>query len=254
MLWARSVYTGGSDLTRMPCSYSQCVRLFTDELRWLSGNDLEWIVRRAISAKSWAGRSQAGAETESGLASRAATEAGRSPAFSCVSFGGVMFKHILMPTDGSEHSERAVERGIELAKLCGAKVTGIHVMPDYRMMIATEGLVSPGVDENLNEQAREQATRFLSFVQRAAEAAGVACETVIATGQHPYDAIVDTANDRGCDLIVMTARYRKGLMSMIMGSEANRVLHRTSIPLLTFRALVSADHPDKAQIKPMAGR
>ena len=165
-----------------------------------------------------------------------------------------MFKHILMPTDGSEHSERAVERGIELAKLCGAKVTGIHVMPDYRMMIATEGLVSPGVDENLNEQAREQATRFLSFVQRTAEAAGVPCETTIATGQHPYDAIVDTANERGCDLIVMTARYRKGLMSMIMGSEANRVLHRTSIPLLTFRALVSADHPDKARIKPLAGR
>ena len=63
-----------------------------------------------------------------------------------------MFKHILMPTDGSEHSERAVLRGIELAKLCGAKVTGIHVMPDYRMMIATEGLVSPGIDDSRGER------------------------------------------------------------------------------------------------------
>lgn len=156
-----------------------------------------------------------------------------------------MFKHILMPTDGSEHSERAVERGIELAKLCGARVTGIHVMPDYRMLIASEGMVSPNVDDKMEEQAREQATRFLAFVQRTADAAGVACETLIAKGQHPYDAIVDTANERGCDLIVMTSRHRKGLVSLIMGSEASRVLHRASIPVLTFRALMSADHPDR---------
>ena len=65
-----------------------------------------------------------------------------------------MFKHILMPTDGTEHSERAVERGIELAKLCGARVTGIHVMPDYRMLIASGDMESPGVDENMDEQAR----------------------------------------------------------------------------------------------------
>jgi nucleotide-binding universal stress UspA family protein len=68
---------------------------------------------------------------------------------------------------------------------------------------------------------------------------------LIAKGQHPYDAIVDVANERGCDLIVMTARHRKGLVSLIMGSEASRVLHRASIPVLTFRALMSADHPDK---------
>lgn len=156
-----------------------------------------------------------------------------------------MFKHILMPTDGTEHSERAIERGIELAKLCGARVTGIHVMPDYRMLIASGDMESPGIDENMDEQARAQAARFLAFVQRTADAAGVPCDTLMAKGQHPYDAIVDAANERGCDLIVMTARHRKGLVSMIMGSEASRVLHRASIPVLTFRALMSADHPDK---------
>ena len=77
---------------------------------------------------------------------------------------------------------------------------------------------------------RAQAARFLAFVQRTADAAGVSCDTLIAKGQHPYDAIVDTANERGCDLIVMTARHRKGLVSLIMGSEASRVLHRASIP------------------------
>jgi len=161
-----------------------------------------------------------------------------------------MFKHILMPTDGSEHSQRAVERGIELAKLCGAKVTGIHVMQDIRMLIASDAMVPSGIDENMEAEAREQAARFLTVVQKAADAAGVPCETLIAQGQHPYDAIVDVANERGCDLIVMTSRYRKGLVSLIMGSEASRVLHRASIPVLTFRALMSADHPDRPAPKP----
>jgi len=157
-----------------------------------------------------------------------------------------MFKHILMPTDGSEHSERAIERGVELAKLCGAKVTGIHVMPDYRLMIAYEGAFDSATYERVEEEARARAANFLAFVQKTADAAGVPCETVAATNEHPYDAIVNTANERGCDLIVMTARYRRGLVALIMGSETTRVLHRASIPVLMFRALMSADHPDKA--------
>ena len=160
-----------------------------------------------------------------------------------------MFKHILMPTDGTGHSERAVKRGIELAKLCGAKVTGIHVLPDYRMMMADEGMLPTGFDETMDAQGREQAARFLAFVQEAAAAAGVPCDTLVAKGPHPYDAIVDVANERGCDLIVMTSRYRKGLVSLIMGSEATRVLHRASIPVLMFRALMSADHPDKTKVE-----
>jgi nucleotide-binding universal stress UspA family protein len=159
-----------------------------------------------------------------------------------------MFKHILMPTDGSEHSEGAVKRGIELAKLCGAEVTGIHVVQDYRLLSATDEWVSDAVmDEKVQEEERDRAARFLSFIQKTADAAGVRCATVVATNAHPYDAIVDTANKRGCDLIVMTARYRKGLAALMMGSEATRVLHRVSIPVLVFRAIMSADHPDKAK-------
>ena len=156
-----------------------------------------------------------------------------------------MFKHILMPTDGSDHSERAIERGIELAKLCGAKVTGIHVMPDYPMMMAYEGSFDSIPQEKADEEARALAAGFLAFVQKTAAAAGVPCDTVVATNAHPYDAIVNTANERGCDLIVMTSQYRKGLVSLIMGNESTRVLHRASIPVLTFRALMSVDHPDK---------
>jgi nucleotide-binding universal stress UspA family protein len=150
-----------------------------------------------------------------------------------------------MPTDGSDHSKRAIERGIELAKLCGAKVTGIHVVPDYRLMISYDGSLDSVAQEQVEKEAGEQAAQFMSFVQETAAAAGVPCDTVVVTNAHPYDAIVDTANQRGCDLIVMTARYRKGLVKLIMGSESSRVLHRASIPVLIFRALMSVDHPDK---------
>ncbi len=156
-----------------------------------------------------------------------------------------MFKHILMPTDGSAHSERSIERGIELAKLCGAKVTGIHVVPDYRLMIAYEGSIDPATQEKVEAEARARAASFLEFVQHTADAAGVQCETVVATNDHPYDAIINTANDRGCDLIVMAMRSRKGLAKLIMGSESTRVLHRASIPVLMFRAIISADAQKK---------
>ena len=168
-----------------------------------------------------------------------------------------MFKHILMPTDGSDHSEKAVERGIELAKLCGSKITGIHVVPDYRLAIAYEGAFDPVTHEKAEEEVRARAASFLEFVQKAAAAAGVPCETVVETNDHPYDAIVNTANERGCDLIVMTSRHRKGLAKLIMGSESTRVLHRASIPVLTFRAVMSADHPDKkasAKTPPVASK
>ena len=160
-----------------------------------------------------------------------------------------MFKHILMPTDGSEHSEGAVVRGVELAKLCNAKVTGIHVVPDYHLMIAYEGAFDPVTEEKIEEEARQRAASFLDFVKRTATASNVACDTVVATSDHPYDAIVNVANERGCDLIVMTLRYRKGLIKLIMGNEATRVLHRVSIPVLVFRGIMSADHPDRNKME-----
>jgi nucleotide-binding universal stress UspA family protein len=156
-----------------------------------------------------------------------------------------MFKHILMPTDGTEHSERAIERGIELAKLCGAKVTGIHVVPDYSLTIADDSAFDPALPGKMRDEAHARADSFLAFVKKTAAAQGVECDTVIATNSQPFDAILNAANERGCDLIVMTARYRKGLVSIIMGSESSRVLHRASIAVLVFRAVMSADHPDQ---------
>ena len=117
------------------------------------------------------------------------------------------------------------------------------------MMLGPEGLVPSELDEDMEARDSERAASFLAFVQKTADVAGVPCETIMVKGMQPYDAIVDAANDRGCDLIVMTSRHRKGLVSMLLGSEASRVLHRASIPVLTFRALMSTDHPEK-QITP----
>ncbi len=119
-----------------------------------------------------------------------------------------MFKHILMPTDGSGHSENAIKRGIELAKLCGSKVTGIHVVPDYRLTIADDNSFNPAVQEKMDEEARAQAENFLAFVKQTAGAQNVSCDVVIATNSQPFDAIINTAIERNCDLIVMLEEGR----------------------------------------------
>ena len=108
-----------------------------------------------------------------------------------------------------------------------------------------EGSSDEITPDRAEKEARDCAASFLAFVQKTADAMGVPCDTVVATDAHPYDAIVNTANERGCDLIVMTSRCRKGLVSLIMSNESSRVLHRASIPVLVFRALMSADHPDR---------
>src|SRR4051812_6990124 len=106
-----------------------------------------------------------------------------------------------MCTDGCGHSGRSMERRIEIAKLCGARVIGIHVVPDYRMMMAfaDEVYPDPVAQEKVEEDARSRAQSFLAFVRRTAEKAGVDCETIVATNDHPYDAIVNAANEHGCD-------------------------------------------------------
>src|ERR1044071_8226672 len=97
-----------------------------------------------------------------------------------------MFKNILIPTDGSEQSQRAVRTGVELAKLHGARVTGIHVIPDYHLLIAYEGAFDPVTEERIEEEAKARADSYLSFIRTAAADAGVGCATVCETSDHPY--------------------------------------------------------------------
>jgi nucleotide-binding universal stress UspA family protein len=146
-----------------------------------------------------------------------------------------MFTNILVPTDGSEHSQHAVRAGAELAKLHQARLTVIHVIPDYHLLIAYEGAFDPVTEERIEEEARERAERYLEFVRRTAEAAGVPCDTVCETSDHPYDAILKTADARRCDLILMTSHGRKGLAAVLLGSETRKVLTHTRVPVLVVR-------------------
>ena len=146
-----------------------------------------------------------------------------------------MFKNILIPTDGSELSQRAVRTGVELAKLHQAKITAIHVIPDYHLLIAYEGAFDPVTEERIEEEAKARSENYLEYASRTAADAGVPCDTVCETSDHPYDAILKTADARRCDLIVMTSHGRKGLAAVLLGSETRKVLTHARIPVLVVR-------------------
>jgi nucleotide-binding universal stress UspA family protein len=148
-----------------------------------------------------------------------------------------MFKHILLPTDGSKLSDRAVQRGIEFAKAVKAKVTAVHAVPEFRMIVE-EGFISPMSAELKNRferDSQEHAKKILAKVQKAAKAAGVKCETVALVSDFPYQQIIETAKKKKCDLIVMASHGRKGLSSLLLGSETAKVLTHSKVPVLVVR-------------------
>ena len=146
-----------------------------------------------------------------------------------------MFKSILVPTDGSELSQRAVKIAMELATLHQSRVTAIHVIPDYHLLIAYEGAFDPVTEERIEEEAKTRAEGYLAYVRKCAQEAGVPCDTVCETSDHPYDAILKIADARHCDLIVMTSHGRKGLAAVLLGSETRKVLTHTKKPVLIVR-------------------
>jgi nucleotide-binding universal stress UspA family protein len=146
-----------------------------------------------------------------------------------------MFNNILIPTDGSERSQLAVRTGVELARVHGARVTGIHVIPDYHLLIAYEGAFDPVTEERIEEEAKTRAESYLDYVRNMAREAGVPCTTVCETSDHPYEAILRTADANGCDLILMTSHGRKGLAAVLLGSETRKVLTHAKVPVLVVR-------------------
>jgi nucleotide-binding universal stress UspA family protein len=146
-----------------------------------------------------------------------------------------MFKHILLPTDGSPLSEKAVKRGIEFAKKIGARVTAIHVVPEFKI-IADESIVfNPALKKHFEEESRTRAQKMLDAVARAAKTSGVRCTTVAAVSDLPYQQIIATAQKNKCDLIMMASHGRRGLSSLLLGSETAKVLTHSKIPVLVVR-------------------
>ena len=145
-----------------------------------------------------------------------------------------MFKHILIPTDGSDLSLKAVLYGVQLAKSCGARVTGLTVAVPYRV-VAVDAVLIPLDEADYEERSRGASERALEQVTIAADAAGVTCETVREVHDQPYRAIIDAAQARGADLIVMASHGRRGISALLLGSETAKVLTHSTIPVLVYR-------------------
>jgi nucleotide-binding universal stress UspA family protein len=145
-----------------------------------------------------------------------------------------MFKHILIPTDGSDLSRKAILYGVQLAKESGAKVTGLTVTEPYQA--AGMDTVFVPVDlGDYEEQARVLSEKAVEQVKMAAQAAGVPCETIREVHDQPYRAIIDAAQAVGCDLIVMASHGRRGISALLLGSETAKVLTHSTIPVLVYR-------------------
>jgi nucleotide-binding universal stress UspA family protein len=145
-----------------------------------------------------------------------------------------MYTNILIPTDGSALSGKAVQHGIALAKLISAKVTVLTVLPPFHTL-TTDARMIEDTPAQFKARMQTHAEKALSVAAAAAQAAGVTCETVQVEHEHPYQAIINAAESKGCDLIVMASHGRHGISALVLGSETVKVLTHCKVPLLVHR-------------------
>lgn len=145
-----------------------------------------------------------------------------------------MFKHVLLPTDGSILSQAAIQKGVQFAKSMQAKITGISVMPEQKYYLYQADITAQLIEETAT-QHKKQAERNLSFVAKTAQEADVPCETICEISDHPYEAIIRVAEKNACDLIMMASHGRRGISGLLIGSETQKVLTHSKIPVLVYR-------------------
>ena len=145
-----------------------------------------------------------------------------------------MYKHILIPTDGSALSEMAIRQGIAFAKAIQAEVTALTVTPPFHVFDVDPVMVSSTPAQYAME-SQARAEKYLAVARVEAGIAGVPCETLHVTQDHVYESIIDTASKRGCDLIFMASHGRKGMSALVLGSETYKVLTHGKIPVLVCR-------------------
>lgn len=150
-----------------------------------------------------------------------------------------MYKNILVPTDGSKLSVAAVKQAVKFAGSIGAKITVLHVTPEYQMFLdegfVVPGTTSPSLKEQFKEQAAARSKEILDAVRAEAAAGGVRCEGVSVASSSPYDSIIEQARKSKCDLIMMASHGRRGLSGLLLGSETSKVLVHSKIPVLVVR-------------------
>jgi len=145
-----------------------------------------------------------------------------------------MFTHILLPSDGSELSAAAISHGLNLAKKLGARVTAFHARPPFHVFSTRTEMVED-TREQFERDAKLHAKEVLDGIAKRAAEAGVPCDTEAAVSDHPYEAIIAAALKNGCDLIVMASHGRRGVQALLLGSETQKVLTHSRIPVLVSR-------------------
>ncbi len=148
-----------------------------------------------------------------------------------------MFKHILVSTDGSKLSGKAIRTAVRLAGATGAKVTGVYVVPPYQPPMYGEGMMyapflSPAKYRDTIKRAGQKA---LAEIEIESKTAGVAYGGTLLAAQNPWEGIVRTAKAKKCDLIVMASHGRRGLAGLLLGSETTKVLTHSKVPVLVCR-------------------
>jgi nucleotide-binding universal stress UspA family protein len=148
-----------------------------------------------------------------------------------------MYKHILVPTDGARLSARAIRAACALAKTCGAKITGVYVIPPYQPPLYAEGMIYVAdIGPKRHRQVMAKAAqKALAAVSAEARRAGVACAGAAPLASQPWAGILTAARAKRCDLIVMASHGRRGLAGMLLGSETQKVLTHTRVPVLVVR-------------------
>lgn len=146
-------------------------------------------------------------------------------------------RHILVATDGSRLSDKAVDAAIALASALGARLTGFHATQDFPLLPFPEYAVTAAEVTSATWKADEEqrARRLLGKVEAKASKAGVACKTRFGMAAHPYEAILQAAKKARCDLIVMASHGRRGIKGIVLGSETNKVLTHGKLPVLVYR-------------------
>lgn len=148
-----------------------------------------------------------------------------------------MYKHIMLPVDGSELSLKAVGECLAFAKSGGARVTILNVVPHFSVHV-TVGFSSDVVKElekTREAEYRKAGEQMVAQLKARAKDAGVDCDGVVVVGDSPYEEIIDNAEKHGCDLIMMASHGRRGLDAVLIGSETVKVLTHTRIPVLVVR-------------------
>jgi len=147
-----------------------------------------------------------------------------------------MFKNILVATDGSGPSRRAIKRAVQLAREQKARLTGFYVGPPWQPAAYAEFVPPASLSPKQHEAAvKKAAERYLGAIRKAASAARVRCKTYYVMDEYPYSEIVRAAKRYRCDLIVMGSHGRRGISRLILGSQASKVLAHSTIPVMVVK-------------------